>query len=39
MGLIGAPPIIRIIAGPPVRQNRTSRDAASSRKAMLSQVV
>jgi hypothetical protein len=35
----GLPPIIRSIAGPPVRTNRTIKTAARIRKTMLSQVV
>lgn len=35
----GAPPIVASIWRPPVRKNRASRTAASSRNTMLSQVV
>ncbi len=35
----GAPPIMRTMDSPPVRQNRTRSTAARTRKAMLSQVV
>ena len=38
-GPSGEPPIIRSIAIPPVRTNRTTSTAARIRKAMLSQVV
>jgi hypothetical protein len=36
---IGHPPIIRSIATPPVRKNRTIKAAARTPKTMFSQVV